>query len=340
MSYNSFGAPEWALTPVGRTALEQALARYLSVTITVENVIFAEPDPLSSSVGADNGFAPRRGTVTTRSGHGDEKRIDLFFKIPREREVEAHVLGRRLGMQHQPRILVSSLDIHQNDVETTAFCYVYVPGKPLGDGADGNVFTADSLPPGIVADMALLHASTAGLSNAYLKRGYTMTSPERLTEEGTISDPTEYLDLPYVRDNVGAVENTLRRAAGVLDEAVSLATAGGSVVIHGEIEPRNIIIGPEGESTLVDWGDLGLGWAALDLAPCLGYDQISLYREKVKDRNPYWEPPGERTLAAARLLHSLINLKRLGRNPSDGSSQPPEVIKMWIERVNEALNRL
>ncbi|MCK4593097.1 hypothetical protein KAU45_01255 [bacterium] len=147
MSYNSFGAPEWALTPVGKTALERVLARHLSVAITVENVIFAEPDPLSSSVGTDPGFAPRRVTVTTRSGRGDKNRIDLFFKIPREREVEAHVLGRRLGMQHQPRILVSSLDIQKNGVETKAFCYIYVPGRPLGDGADGNVFTTDS-PPG------------------------------------------------------------------------------------------------------------------------------------------------------------------------------------------------
>ncbi len=340
MSYNSFGAPEWALTPVGKTALEQALARHLSVAITVENVIFAEPDPLSSSVGADHAFPPRRVTITTRSGRGDENRIDLFFKIPCEREVEAHVLGRRLGMQHQPRILVSSLDIQRYDVETKVFCYIYVPGRPLGDGADGNVFTADSLPSGIVADIALLHASTAGHSEAYLKREYPLTSPEQMTEEGVIASPAEYIDLPYVRDNVGAVEDLLRRAAGVLDEAVSLATAGGPVVVHGEIEPRNIIIGPEGESTLVDWGDLGLGWAALDLAPCLDFDQISLYREKVKDRNPYWEPPGERTLAAARLVHSLINLKQLVRNLTDGSSQPPEVIEMWIERVDEALNRL
>ncbi|MCK4593096.1 phosphotransferase [bacterium] len=136
------------------------------------------------------------------------------------------------------------------------------------------------------------------------------------------------------------MEDILRRAAGVLDEAVSLATAGGPVVVHGEIEPRNIIVGTGGEYTLVDWGDLGLGWAALDLAPCLGFDQISLYREKAKDRNPYWKPPGERALAAARLVHSLINLKRLVRDFSDGSSQPPEVIEMWVERIVEALNRL
>ncbi|HDR06599.1 MAG TPA: hypothetical protein ENN88_03105, partial [Candidatus Coatesbacteria bacterium] len=174
MSYNTFGTPEWEITPVGKTALEQALARYLSRAVTVENIIFAEPDPHSSAVG--NGFAPRRGTVTTRGGRGEEERVELFFKMPGEREVEGLVLGRRLGLKHQPRMLVSSLDVQTNGVEQKALCYIYAPGAPLGEVADGNPFTADSLPVDIITDMAVLHASTAGHAEAYLRRGYSFFS--------------------------------------------------------------------------------------------------------------------------------------------------------------------
>jgi hypothetical protein len=338
VGYDDFGSSGWVVTPVGKTALEQALARYLSLAVTVESIVFAEPHPLSSSPTTGDGFAPRRGTLTTRSGRGDAERIELFFKIPSEREVEAHVLGRRLGLRHLPRIIVPSLDIQGSDGETKAFCYVYAPGGPLGGGSGGSLFTAESLPEGIVADMAVLHASTAGHSEAYLRRGYTVVSGESLAGEASVAEPAAYLDLPYVRDDAGAAEDLLRRADAVLPHAVDLTVASGPVVVHGELEPRNIVAGDGDEYTLVDWGDMGLGWAALDLAPCLGYDQIPLYRGRVAERNPSWGPPDENALAAARLVHALVHLKRLVRG--DGPPPVPDVVKVWIERLEEALTRL
>ncbi|HUT99461.1 MAG TPA: phosphotransferase [bacterium] len=333
MSYNTFGAPDWEITPVGKTALEQALARHLSRAVAVENIVFAEPDPLSTAVG--NGFAPRRGTVTTRGGRGEENRVDLFFKIPGEREVEALVLGHRLGMKHQPRILVSSLDIKSNGVESRALCYLFVPGQALGNGADGNPFTADSLPEGIVADMAILHASTAGHAEAYLRRGYTFVSRESLIE-ASVDDTAAYLDLPGMSAEAGAL---LSRATAVSAEAVELAAGEGPVVVHGELEPPNVVVGADGSGTLVDWGEMGLGWAALDLASCLGYEQLALYRKTAGDRNPSWNPPDERALAAARLVHALVHLKRFVR---DSGGQPPSAVSVGalVGRLDETLTRL
>ncbi len=333
MSYNTFGAPDWEITPVGKTALEQALARHLSRAVAVENLVFDEPDPLST--GSGNGFAPRRGTVTTRGGRGEENRLDLFFKIPAEHEVEALVLGHRLGMKHQPRILVSSLDISSNGVESRALCYIFTPGHALGNGADGNPFTADSLPDGIVTDMAILHASTAGHAEAYLRRGYTFASREGLTEEASVEDPSAYLGLP----GMGEAGDILNRAAAACVEAVDLSAGDGPVVVHGELEPRNVVVGADGSGTLVDWGELGLGWASLDLAPCLGYDQLPLYQKTAGARNPSWGPPDERALAAARLVHALVHLKRLVRNP-DGPPPSAEAVGNLIGRLDEALSRL
>ncbi|MCX7022563.1 MAG: phosphotransferase [bacterium] len=334
MSYNIFGAPGWEITPVGKTALEQALARHLSRSIAVESIIFAEPDSGSTSGG--NGFAPRRGTVTTRAGRGEEVRVDLFFKLPTEREVEGLVLGHRLGLKHQPRILVSSLDIRSNGVESQALCYIFVPGQTLGNGADGNLFTADSLPEGIVADMALLHASTAGHAEAYLRRGYTFASRESLIEEASVDDTAAYLVLPGMSDEAGTL---LSRATAVSAEAVNLAAGDGPVVIHGEIEPPHIVVGDDGAGTLVDWGGLGLGWAALDLAPCLGYEQIPLYRQMAGARNPSWNPPDEKALAAARLVHALARLKRLAGNP-DGPPPSAGSVGALVGRLDDALTRL
>ncbi|OGD76822.1 MAG: hypothetical protein A2Y64_04475 [Candidatus Coatesbacteria bacterium RBG_13_66_14] len=333
MSYNTFGAPGWEITPVGKTALEQALARHLSRAVAVENIVFGEPDPLST---AGNGFAPRRGTVTTRAGRGEENRVDLFFKIPAEREVEALVLGHRLGMKHLPRILVSSLDIASNGVESRALCYVFVPGKPLGNDADGNPFTANSLPEGIVDDMAILHASTAGHAEAYLRRGYTFVSREGLIEEATVGDPAAYLGLPGIGKNAGDLIN---RAAAVSAGAVDLAAGDGPVVVHGDLEPSNVVVGDDGSGTLVDWGEMGLGWAALDLAPCLGYDQLPLYKKTAGDRNPSWNPPDEKALAAARLVHALVRLKRLAGNP-DGPMPSAGTVEALFARLDEALGRL
>jgi hypothetical protein len=334
VSYNTFGASDWQITPVGKTALEQALARHLSRSISVENIVFAEPDPLSTAT--DNGFAPRRGTVTTRAGRGEEDRVDLFFKIPHEREVEALVLGRRLGLKHQPRILVSSLDVQAAGVESKALCYLFVPGKPLGNDADGNPLIADSLPEGIVSDMAILHASTAGHAEAYLRRGYTFVSREGLTEESSVSDPAAYLGLPGIGKNAG---DLLSRAAAVSVEAVDLAAGDGPVVVHGELEPRNVVVSADGTGTLVDWGEMGLGWAALDLAPCLGYEQLPLYKMTAGDRNPSWNPPDERALAAARLVHALVHLKRLVRD-SGGTPPTAGMVEALFGRLDEALSRL
>jgi hypothetical protein len=344
VSYNTFGAPDWEITPVGKTALEQALARHLSRSVAVENIVFAEPDPLST--GAGNGFAPRRGTVTTRGGRGEENRVELFFKIPAEREVEALVLGHRLGMKHQPRILVSSLDIASNGVESRALCYIFTPGHALGterselrlrqNGADGNPFTADSLPDGIVTDMAILHASTAGHAEAYLRRGYTFASRESLTEEASVDDPSAYLALPGMGKEA---EGLLSRAGAASAEAVDLSAGDGPVVVHGELEPRNVVVGADGTGTLVDWGELGLGWAALDLAPCLGYDQLPLYHKTAGSRNPSWNPPDEKALAAARLVHALVRLKRFVRDP-DGPPPSAEAVGHLIGRLDEALSRL
>jgi hypothetical protein len=334
VSYNTFGAPDWQITPVGKTALEQALARHLSRSVAVENIVFAEPDPLSTSAG--NGFAPRMGTVTTRAGRGEEDRVDLFFKIPHEREVEALVLGRRLGLKHQPRILVSSLDMASNGVESQALCYLFVPGKPLGNGDDGTPFTADSLPEGIVADMAILHASTAGHAEAYLRRGYTFVSREGLTEASSMGDTAAYLGLPGVPKKAG---DLLGRAAAVSAEAIDLAAGDGPVVVHGELEPRNVVVGADGSGTLVDWGEMGLGWAALDLAPCLGYAQLPLYQKTAGDRNPSWNPPDEKALAAARLVHALVYLKRLAGNP-DGPPPSAKAVGALFVRLDEALGRL
>jgi len=334
VSYNTFGAPDWEITPVGKTALEQALARHLSRAVGVESIVFAEPDPGSTSAG--NGFAPRRGTVTTRGGRGEEDRVDLFFKIPAEREVEALVLGHRLGLKHQPRILVPSLDISSNGVESQALCYIFVPGHTLGNGDDGNLYTADSLPEGIVADMAILHASTAGHAEAYLRRGYTFISRESLTEEASVGDPSAYHGLPGMGDEAGAI---LSRAGAMSAEAVDLSAGEGPVVVHGEIEPLNVVVGADGSGTLVDWGELGLGWAALDLAPCLDYAQLPVYRKEAGSRNPSWAPPDERALAAARLVHALMRLKRFIREP-DGPPPSAEVVGSLIRRLDEALNRL
>jgi hypothetical protein len=332
VSYNTFGAPDWEITPVGKTALEQALARHLSRAVAVESIVFAEPNPLSTAAG--NGFAPRRGTVTTRGGRGEENRLDLFFKIPTEHEVEGLVLGHRLGLKHQPRILVPSLDVTSNGVESQALCYIFVPGHTLGGGDEGDPYTADSLPEGIVADLAVLHASTAGHAEAYLRRGYPFVSREGLIE-ASVDDPAAYLDLPGVSDEAGSL---LNRATAVSPEAVGLIAGEGPVVVHGEPEPPNIVVSPDGSGTLVDWGELALGWAALDLAPCLGYDQLPLYRQTAGARNPSWNPPDERALAAARLIHALTRLKRLVRD----EAAPPsaETVGALFARLDEALTRL
>lgn len=59
------------------------------------------------------------------------------------------------------------------------------------------------------------------------------------------------------------LDEALRPLAERLDSWANLTN---ETFIHGDLLPGNVLVGPGGEATLIDWGDAGRGHAAYDLA--------------------------------------------------------------------------
>ncbi len=339
---------EWSVTPVGRTALEQSLSRELKLNLSIVNLVFQPGETWSTTAahGMDFGFHPRRAHLRTRLGREGERQIDLFFKIPWDKEVESYILGRRLGLRHQPRLVTTAVELSSPVGENyQAMVYFYHPGESLAatppNGEDWR------LPDGLLDDIANLHASTCDAADSYVQRGYPVETAADFKKRCALLEVDGFFSLPYLEQRRGELEPLLGRAVSRLDEAVDQAFASGTTVVHGDLTPYNVIIGADDEPNLiVDWGDFGVICPTADLAPCLAWDQLETYRELAKGHNPRWEPPGESDLAAMRLIHACENLARAARGWREQApwlferETEDDQLQHWLERIEDALERL
>jgi len=357
MPIQTTGAPGWAVTPVGRTSLENSLARELSSSIAIDDISFSEPEYYSTTAfnGRSFGFAPRKARLNARIGRQGQQFISLFVKIPHDREIEAYVLGRRLGLTRQPRVVAPAVELYGPRGLQKAFCYLYstghtLAGLPLADQnepSEGNpVWTSHGLPKDILSDLATLHAATIGHASAYIKRGYRESGKlfwdNRLTE----MDPGDFFELPQLEERRSHLEPLLTSTLERKDELLEQIFLTGKCLVHGDLHPANILRMSDDQFLLLDWGDFSVGSPVLDLAPVLGYDQLPEYSEIARMRNNSFPILQEDTLAAGRLVHALANLHRINKSYLSGGEGlfdeelTPAVFDGWMERIETALGYL
>jgi|GEM_PF-3518206 len=357
MPIQTTGAPGWAVTPVGRTSLENSLARELSSSIAIDDISFSKPEYYSTTAfnGRSFGFAPRKARINARIGRQGQQFISLFVKIPHDREIEAYVLGRRLGLTRQPRVVAPAVELYGPRGLQKAFCYLYTTGNTLAglplteqeEPSEKNpVWSSRGLPNDILSDLATLHAATIGHASAYIKRGYRESSrllwDNRLTE----MELEEFFELPQMEERRSRFEPLLTSTLERKDELLDLVFSSGQCLIHGDLRPANILRMSDDEFLLLDWGDFSVGSPVFDLAPCLGFDQLREYGEIARTRNNSFQVPQEDALAAGQLVHALANLHRLNKSYLGGGEGlfdeelTPAVFDGWLERIEAALGYL
>ncbi len=356
INYND-GNNGWRLSPVGRTALEQSLSRELSHSLSIFAVQMNTPEPFShsSALGLDHGFAPRRVRIKTRLGREGERDLDLFFKIPWEREIESYILGRRLGLRHQPKLITTAVEILSPVGEPQqAMTYFYHPGENL---AEADLTSVDwRLPDELIDDVARLHASTASAAPSYVGRGYPEHGPEEYQNRLQSLNIDDIFILPTLNERRVEIEPLLGRALSAAFGAVESAFACGMTVTHGDLNAYNVIIGAQkpaedrddgkGRNLIIDWGDFGVTTPTVDLAPCLAYDQLERYTTVVRGENPNWPPPDLTALASMKLIQGVENLTRIARGWREQAAwlfdheAEPAFLDNWLARISQALEHL
>jgi aminoglycoside phosphotransferase (APT) family kinase protein len=190
-------------------------------------------------------------------------------------------------------------------------------------------FLGHRLLPGQTACRANLdetaRARLAAALGAFLRDLHAIPT-QQAAALGAVGDVIGRLELPRkvseAREFLGAIADAdlpVARAdvAAALERATNLSRSDETVLVHGDLYARHILIDDAlGFAGVIDWGDVHLGHPAVDLAIGFGFvppaardDFFAAYACPV--------PPATLALARFRALYSALAILRYGRAQDD-----------------------
>ena len=292
------------------TRSDEPLGVFLRSSGLVEDPAAARLTPLTGGVSSDIWKVEAAGRVFVVKRALPRLRVAQFWEAPVSRngsEVDWLETAGRVAPGAVPAVLAS-------DRDAGAFA------MPFLDPVDHPVWKAElragRADPGFAAAVgritASIHAATAG-SDAIARRFANDATFHSIRVE------------PYI-------EATAQRHPDLTGHLAALAAdtmAGHRCLVHGDVSPKNILVGPAGP-VFLDAECAWYGEPAFDLAFCLNHLLLKcLWAPAAKDgflacfdalaaaylASVQWEPPDKLEARAARLLPALFLARIDGKSP-------------------------
>lgn len=130
----------------------------------------------------------------------------------------------------------------------------------------------------------------AGLLRA-LHRPAPSDAPRNIYRGGSLSDRVNATNARLARIKRGSLSIDLASVTGAWEQTRAVPIDVAEVWIHGDVHPRNVIVAAGVAQALIDWGDLGVGDPATDLAAAwLLFEDASAFKTAYGPISPAtWE---------------------------------------------------
>lgn len=143
----------------------------------------------------------------------------------------------------------------------------YVPGPELARGGMGKILSAEDRLLGRTVALKLLRRSSTGLSRRFMLEQRITARLQHpaivpIYDAGVLDDGEPFFAMRLVRgesldrhaERATSLEERLRLLPAVLGVVDAVAYAHGEGVVHRDLKPQNVLVGPFGEVVVLDWG--------------------------------------------------------------------------------------
>ncbi|MFT3771110.1 MAG: serine/threonine-protein kinase [Minicystis sp.] len=143
----------------------------------------------------------------------------------------------------------------------------YVPGAEIARGGMGRILAAEDCLLGRTVALKLLRRSSEGLTRRLLREQRITARLQHpaiipIHDAGVLPGGELFFAMRLVKgesldrtaERARSLEDRLRLLPSVLGVVDAVAYAHGEGVVHRDLKPQNVLVGPFGEVVVVDWG--------------------------------------------------------------------------------------